>query len=268
MRNYNNIDIYEILCLPKNSSLEKVKERIEKFEELAMRKPTEEGMRNIAILKEKYNDLIREKQEGPNILITEQYKKEPEILITETYKDKDELNQLLEAFEPEPKRQTSYKLQKENKKRKQAKGVNIKMKAIKVIAGISVCVCALGFFKGQVEEFKSINKANNVCVEYQVQQGDTKKGLSNMFADYSIVYTEVTGPYRNIDYVYEGDVVIGRTTKEVADELVAKGEARIISIDEAIEIMEENNCLTGEFRDYKEGKSDMVFFIPESINII
>ena len=73
----------------------------------------------------------------------------------------------------------------------------------------------------------------------------------------------MSGAYRDADYIYEGDVVIGRTTKAIADDLVAKGLARIISIDEAVELLGENNSLIGEFRAYANGNSDMVFFVPE-----
>ena len=73
----------------------------------------------------------------------------------------------------------------------------------------------------------------------------------------------MSGAYRDADYIYEGDVVIGRTTKAIADDLVAKGLARIISIDEAVELLGKNNALIGEFRAYANGNSDMVFFVPE-----
>ena len=109
---------------------------------------------------------------------------------------------------------------------------------------------------------KEDNKNNNVCIEYNVQSGDSYEFLEENFRDYSIVDTEVTGANRNMDYVYEGDVVVGRTTKEIADKLVEEGTATIISVEQAAEILESKGLLKGEFKDFVEGNSDFVFYVP------
>ena len=48
----------------------------------------------------------------------------------------------------------------------------------------------------------------------------------------------------------------------IRNSIVEKGLARIISIDEAVELLGENNSLRGEFKKYSEGKSKFVFYVP------
>lgn len=240
---YNNIDIYDMLGISKDSSLEKVELRMKKLEELLRRNPTEESLRIFSKIEEEYQKIRKEKLKKDDV-----------------YSDNTFMNMVNKNHAEKRK---TYRLQPSDNKPKQAKSVKIKAKVIKVIAGAMVGVCAFGVIKAGMNNLKKINNENNVCVEYIVQQGDTKERLSGLFKEYGVSYLEVSGTYRDTDYIYASDVVIGRTTKEKADDLVAKGLARIISIDEAVELLGENNALIGEFRAYANGNSDMVFFVPE-----
>lgn len=122
-----------------------------------------------------------------------------------------------------------------------------------------------------IQNEKQENINSNVCVEYAIQEGDTLNELRDGYGlrDISMSHLEISGAQRQFsadeigqsifDYVAVGDVVIGRTTKENADKLVEKG-ARIISIEEARDLLGENN-LVGRF---KENNGDFVFFIPNN----
>lgn len=265
MKDFSNIDIYNTLGVSNDSSLKTIEQRIKKFEELVKRNPTEESQRILFAVKQKYEKMLEEKKEAD-------YNADVFLRMTNenhNRKQKEEktqeINRYLESITSENhnKKHNSYKLQQSDNKPKQAKSVKIKTKVIKIIAGVMVGVCAFGLIKVGANNLKKIDNENNVCVEYTVQQGDTKERLSGLFKEYGVSYLEVSGAYRDADYIYEGDVVIGRTTKAIADDLVAKGLARIISIDEAVELLGENNALIGEFRAYANGNSDMVFFVPE-----
>lgn len=138
----------------------------------------------------------------------------------------------------------------------------------KVAAGV-VAVAVLGSY-GAVFNYgmnlEKNNQQNNVCVEYRVRSGDTNTSLNEMFYEYGYSYLEVSGAQRNLSSnkgnPFAGDVVIGRTTKEKADELVSKGKARIISIEEAIELLGENHSLIGEFKRASNQESNIVFYVP------
>ena len=103
---------------------------------------------------------------------------------------------------------------------------------------------------------------SNICIEYVVQEGDSLNKLHDMFYEYDYSHMVKKGIDRNTNYVYAGDIVIGRTTKEIADELVENNLGTIISIEEAVELLENNGNLSGEFKKFADGKSDMVFFVP------
>lgn len=130
---------------------------------------------------------------------------------------------------------------------------------------VAIGLGAIAVFNQKAEE----NINSNVCVEYEIQKGDTLNELRDEYGlrDIGTSYLEISGYERQAsadalgqdicNYVAVGDVVIGRTTKENADKLVQKG-ARIISIEEARDLLGENN-LVGKF---KEENGDFVFFIP------
>lgn len=146
-------------------------------------------------------------------------------------------------------------------------------KMILIKSGIAAgLIVAIGLGSGVVINQKVEENINsNVCVEYVVQEGDTLNKLRDGYGlrDIAMSHLEISGAQRQFsadtlgqsiyDYVAAGDVVIGRTTKENADKLVEEG-ARIISIEEARDLLGENN-LVGKF---KEENGDFVFFIPNN----
>lgn len=185
-------------------------------------------------------------------------------LANESYlKNKKEENDIINQREAE----RSYKIYKDEKnKRKQAK--NLKLKKV-----VSIVVCGVIVFVGAMSVSNLIkknnndnnkNKLNNVCVEYEVKNGDTKSDIDDIFGEYGFSYYEVSGPYRNSNLIYAGDVIVGITTKEEADKLVEEGRGKIISVDYAIELLSENNSLTPKLKEYQNGKSNLVFYIPTS----
>lgn len=185
-------------------------------------------------------------------------------LANESYlKKKKEENDIINQKEAE----RSYKIYKDEKnKRKQAK--NLKLKKV-----VSIVVCGVIVFVGAMSVSNLIkknnndnnkNKLNNVCVEYEVKNGDTKSDIDDIFGEYGFSYYEVSGPYRNSNLIYAGDVIVGITTKEEADKLVEEGRGKIISVDYAIELLSENNSLTPKLKEYQNGKSNLVFYIPTS----
>lgn len=165
-------------------------------------------------------------------------------------------NRLLDEYESEMKKQRRPK--KSNKLRKFILTTSVIMAGVITATGLGV--------KAVVNKQTKEDNLNNVCVEYTVQEGDTKNFLDAMFEEYNESYLAVSGPFRNNEIVYAGDVVIGRTTMEKAQELVESGNARIISIEEAVELLGENHSLIGEFRRYVEGNSDIVFYVPQNVN--
>lgn len=185
-------------------------------------------------------------------------------LANESYlKKKKEENDIINQREAE----RSYKIYKDEKnKRKQAK--NLKLKKV-----VSIVVCGVIVFVGAMSVSNLIkknnsdnnkNKLNNVCVQYEVKNGDTKSDIDDIFGEYGFSYYEVSGPYRNSNLIYAGDVIVGITTKEEADKLVEEGRGKIISVDYAIELLSENNSLTPKLKEYQNGKSNLVFYIPTS----
>ena len=151
--------------------------------------------------------------------------------------------------EPKKKKKKSYKLQK---------------------ALITIGVLAIIFSAGTriSDNVRARDCQNNVCIEYRIQKGDTYNWVDENFRDYTVIHTQFVGPNYNFDYLYEDDIIVGRTTLEIAKELEAKGYARIITIDEAIEIMEVSGShMVGRFKEYKENSNtenqSFVFFDPD-----
>ncbi len=154
---------------------------------------------------------------------------------------------------PHSKKNRRYKLQK------------------KVIAiGMVVAIGLSGMAGSVIQKTISKDEASNVCVEYEVQPGDSMNMLKDEYGlkDVGFSYYEVSGFQRQelsngtSGFIAAGDVIIGRTTKEQADKLVEEGNARIISIDEAVELLEANGSLSGKFRGYVTGDSNYTFYVP------
>lgn len=266
-KNDGLFDIYQCFgvdkTLPFDEARKKIEDRLEKFREMVDRKPTKESISVLQKAETAYDSLCKNKD---SYLDDKVY----DFAFNESSTDKHRWDEMLATFEPDTtKPKSSYKLYFENEsKKRQARGLIIKKTAIKFVAGVLVCVCAFGAGKAGIKHLEKTDQENNVCVEYQVREGDTEDYLSGLFKEYGISYLEVSGSYRNADYVYEGDVIIGRTTKEKADKMVKEGHARIISIDEACELLGETHALIGEFRAYANGNSDMVFFVPEGKTMV
>lgn len=183
-------------------------------------------------------------------------------LANESYlKKKKEENDIINQREAE----RSYKIYKDEKnKRKQAKNLKLKKVVSIVVCGVIVFVGAMSVSNLIKKNNNNKNKLNNVCVEYEVKNGDTKSDIDDIFGEYGFSYYEVSGPYRNSNLIYAGDVIVGITTKEEADKLVEEGRGKIISVDYAIELLSENNSLTPKLKEYQNGKSNLVFYIPTS----
>lgn len=139
---------------------------------------------------------------------------------------------------------------------------------IRIGAGVSL-VCVMVSSIAGVKygiDFERQNQQNNVCVEYRVQDGEGNIDLDEIFYEYGYTEYAVSGASRNLSpnkgNPFLGDVIVGRTTKEIADKLVAEGKARIISIEEATELLGKNHTLIGEFKRAAEENSNIVFYVP------
>lgn len=255
-----NFDICQILGVnkeqPFDEIIKEIEKRMERFRQMVDRNPNEESLMVLKRAEEAYQALLDENRA--------KYSDDTkyDFAFNERMTANNRMNNILASFESKDKKR-NYKLVKE-RKIKQAKKVKINPFWKGFVAGVLVCVCAFGGVSG-INHMKQQNEANNVCVEYVVQDGDTYQKMDECFKEYSFSYKEVTGAVRNSHYIYEGDIIIGRTTKENADKLVAEGSARIISIEEACNLLGENNALIGEFRAFANGNSDMVFFVPAQI---
>lgn len=136
-----------------------------------------------------------------------------------------------------------------------------KIKLIKnsIIGGTIVAVGLTGVIltTNFIQNKKQENLASNVCVEYTVEEGIGNNDLKDMFREYGYSHYAVSGADRNLSSnsgsPFEGDVVVGRTTKEKADKLVEEHNAEIIPYEEAISLLEENNSLAGEFKKAADG---------------
>ena len=243
MTSYN---IYQLVGVPKDSSPEVVRERIDKYKRLVGNTPTDGERRILKEMEDKYEELLYRVNE---------------------FREASPFARLVNERNREVNRR--YKVERnQNNKKKQTKNFKLRPMFTKVVAGVLVVVCAFGASKAVSNHMDKENQKYNVCVEYEVQEGDTKDKLNDLFKEYGFSYYEVSGAYRDVDFVYAGDVVIGRTTKEKADELAAAGLGTIISIDEAVALLGENNSLAGEFKAYANAKSDVTFFVPEGKVII
>ena len=165
-------------------------------------------------------------------------------LANESYlKKKKEENDIINQREAE----RSYKIYKDEKnKRKQAKNLKLKKVVSIVVCGVIVFVGAMSVSNLIKKNNNNKNKLNNVCVEYEVKNGDTKSDIDDIFGEYGFSYYEVSGPYRNSNLIYAGDVIVGITTKEEADKLVEEGRGKIISVDYAIEHLSENQIQSSQ----------------------
>ena len=137
-------------------------------------------------------------------------------------------------------------------------------------------------FSTRITSREQKNLNSNVCVEYQIKEGDTKTELENEYGiiDMCFSYMETTGAYRQLaakeanvdihDFLAVNDVIIGRTTEENAEKLVNEKGAEIITIEEAVDILEKSglNSFVSEFKKAAEGKSIIQFHIPTKEKVL
>lgn len=136
-----------------------------------------------------------------------------------------------------------------------------KIKLIKnsIIGGTIIAIGLTGTIitANHIKNERQENLKSNVCVEYTVEEGIGNKKLDDMFYEYGYASYAVSGADRNLSSnggsPFEGDVIVGRTSEEKANELVEDHNAEIISPEEAISLLEENNSLVGEFKKTADG---------------
>ncbi len=142
------------------------------------------------------------------------------------------------------------------------------------IAIITGTIVATGLTVGsKIHNVHEENIKSNVCVEYEVNAGDTKNELEDVYGlkDIGFSYQEISGYQRQVAsggdtsrFLAAGDVIIGRTTKENADKLVKEKGAKIITKEEAVELLEQSglHSYTGVFADAINGDNTFVFYSP------
>lgn len=155
-----------------------------------------------------------------------------------------------------------FPLTKKEKKRKLIR--NSIIGGTIVAVGLTGAILTANYIKDDNER----NMKSNVCVEYEVEQGITNTDLEDMFYEYGYASYAVSGSERNLSLnkgnPFIGDVIVGRTTKEEAEKLVENHEATIISYEEAISLLENNNSLKGEFKKAADGDSSFVWYVMEN----
>ena len=144
-----------------------------------------------------------------------------------------------------------FPLTKKEKKRKLIRNSIIGGTIIAV--GLTGAIATASHIKNERQE----NLESNVCVEYTVEEGIGNNDLKDMFREYGYASYAVSGAQRNLSAnkgnPFEGDVIVGRTTKEKADKLVEEHNAEIIPYEEAISLLEDNDSLAGEFKKTADG---------------
>lgn len=159
-----------------------------------------------------------------------------------------------------------FPLTKKEKKRKLIRNSIIGGTIIAV--GLTGAILTTNYIKNDNER----NMKSNVCVEYEVEQGITNTDLEDMFYEYGYASYAVSGAERNLSpnkgNPFIGDVIVGRTTKEEAEKLVENHDATIISYEEAISLLKNNNSLNGEFKKAADGDSNFVWCVVEKAKTV
>ncbi len=154
-----------------------------------------------------------------------------------------------------------------------------KKKIFKVVRNViltgTIAAVGIASLNAYINNKNEENIKSNVCIEYEVQEGDTRNELEDVYGlkDISFEYEEISGYQRQqasggdtSRFLAAGDVIIARTTKENADRLVKEKGATIITIEEAIDLLEQSglNSFAGEFKKAAEGGSTFVFYAPSN----
>lgn len=239
------INIFELVGLNEDATSSEIQEKIEETRKRSSRYKDKDLFDRIIRALEIYKKRALERERLEE-LAKEAPKRTPHL--SKEVEDALEYFSEEKAEVPRKKKKKSYKLQK---------------------AVIAVGILAILFTAGNriADNIRARDMQNNVCIEYRVQPGDTFDWVGEHIRDYCTIRTQNVGPNFRFDYLYEGDLIIGRTTLETAKELESKGYARIISIDEAIDIMEVSGShMLGKFKEYKENdikNETFVFFEPD-----
>lgn len=160
-------------------------------------------------------------------------------------------------------RGVKFPLTKKEKRKKVVRGA--------IIAGV---IMAIGLGSTcYISEKKAENLNSNVCVEYQIKEGDTLNELREKYGlrDISMSYFAISGPQRQTaayssgqsihDFLAEDDVLVARTEKEKADKFVNDKGAEEKSIEEVMSSLEEENAV-GEFKEAFSGTNKVDFYSP------
>lgn len=248
------INVFELAGLNENASSIEIQEKIEEIKKRSSRYKDKSIFDRIITALELYKKRAEERER------IEELAKEGRDLSKKNIVLSDEVQEALDYFSDD-----SPKVERPlNKKKK------FRLKKGLIIAG-AVLVLITGGNK-IIDNIKAKDMQNNVCIEYTVQAGDTFDWVDEHIRDYSTIRTQNIGADFRYDYLYKGDLIIGRTTMETAKELEEKGYARIISVEEAIDIVEiSGGRLYGKLDDYKENNLEdevFVFFEPEKTFVI
>lgn len=158
-------------------------------------------------------------------------------------------------------RGVKFPLSKKEKRKKIFKGT--------IIAGVIVAIGLSSTY--YISEKKAENLNSNVCVEYQVQHGDTLNELREKYGlrDISMSYLAISGPQRQTaasncgqdisGFLAEDDVIVARTTMEKADKFVEDKGASKKTIEEIKEDLKEENAV-GEFEKAFSGDNNVDFY--------
>lgn len=160
-------------------------------------------------------------------------------------------------------RGVKFPLTKKEKRKKLFRGA--------IITGLIVAVGLS--YTYYISEKKAENLNSNVCVEYQIQEGDTLDELREKYGlrDISMSYLAISGSQRQTaayncgqdiyDFIAEDDVIEARTTMEKADKFVEDKGAKKKSIEDVMSSLDEENAV-GEFEKATKGVSDFDFYNP------
>lgn len=160
-------------------------------------------------------------------------------------------------------RGVKFPLTKKEKRKKLFRGA--------IITGLIVAVGLSSTY--YISEKKAENLNSNVCVEYQIQEGDTLDELREKYGlrDISMSYLAISGSQRQTaahncgqdiyDFIAEDDVIEARTTMEKADKFVEDKGAKKKSIEDVMSSLDEENAV-GEFEKATKGIGNFDFYNP------
>ena len=119
-----------------------------------------------------------------------------------------------------------------------------------------------------IDNSSRVSEANSVDIKKQIvitSEKRLKHTDIRKISNYIISYTSTPmGLCPDVPILsFEGDVIVGRTSEEKANELVEDHNAEIISPEEAISLLEENKSLVGEFKKTADGDNSFNWYAVE-----